>query len=916
MNVKLRVLSAGVLFFIGHSAMAQKVKKDTAAAKSIDEVVITGYTTKKKENLTTSVTTVDAKQINDIPIASFDQILAGKAPGVSVGTGSGQPGTASSIVIRGVGSINGGTTPLYIVDGVPVNANVFASLNPNDFEDISILKDAAAKAVYGSQAGNGVILVKTKSGKRNGRFTVNYSGNIGASMLPEAKFNMMDTKTLLGIQKDLGFWNLNDPADSAEYNRLMGINTNWKDAFLKDGLTYQNDLSFTGGAQNTDYRFSLGYLNQEGVVKNTGLQRFTSNLSLNSGNGTNFRFGVNATFGYSKKNNINSEAGIALANPVAAAYLALPYQPLYKPDGSLDVGSGKLGANAYQLLTTQQRLMQEFKMVAGVYTDYDFTDNVTISWRGNVDHTGQFYKGYIDPTSFNGQSTNPGNSGSLSRQYNQFTGLNTNLLLKYSNSFGDHKVSGYIGGEYTGKFVDGFNVTGYGLNKFLGNVVNSVLINKDLLPSITGAERSLHILSYMASVDYSYKGKYLLSANIRRDGASFFSTSYKWGTFGGVSGAWYISKEDFLSGNSVLSDLKLRASWGKLGNTGDLFDVAAYNDKKYLNLGQYDGQYTFGPSGPLNTTYRWESESQYDIGFDFGFWKNRITGTVDYYDRLTSDLYINKSLSYSSGFSGLSSFNGGKMRNRGVEAAINVDVIRKSDLKLNVYANYAYNRNRIEDLGEVSEYVLGTSIVRVGLPFGSHYAVGWGGVDPATGAPIYLDKNNQRMTQFDGSQSQATYGSYMPPHTGGFGFNLNYKGFFVEPQFQFKTGFYRFNNMRYFNENVRNIGSYNQYDVVSTYWKTPGQVTDIQGYNYALQFTSKFIEDSSFLRLRNVRVGYTFPKQMLGDFGLSNATIYMNATNLFTWTKWTGLDPDDSNNLASYEYPSPRIVTIGVNLTF
>lgn len=183
MNVKLRVLSAGVLFFIGHSAMAQKVKKDTAAAKSIDEVVITGYTTKKKENLTTSVTTVDAKQINDIPIASFDQILAGKAPGVSVGTGSGQPGTASSIVIRGVGSINGGTTPLYIVDGVPVNANVFASLNPNDFEDISILKDAAAKAVYGSQAGNGVILVKTKSGKRNGRFTVNYSGNIGASML-------------------------------------------------------------------------------------------------------------------------------------------------------------------------------------------------------------------------------------------------------------------------------------------------------------------------------------------------------------------------------------------------------------------------------------------------------------------------------------------------------------------------------------------------------------------------------------------------------------------------------------------------------------------------------------------------------------------------------------------------------------
>lgn len=639
-------------------------------------------------------------------------------------------------------------------------------------------------------------------------------------------------------------------------------------------------------------------------------------MSLNTGNGKNFRVGITGNFGFSKSSGSNSEAAVALANPIAAAYLALPYQSLYNADGSLATGSGKYGANAYELAVKQQRITQEIKAVVGLHADYDISSDLTLSWKGNLDHTDQYYKGMINPNTFNGSSTNPGNSGSLSRSYYRYDGLNTNLILKYSKFFGDHSISGYAGMDYTGKFIDGFGFTGYGLNKLLGNAVSSIQVTKDLLPSLSGTSRSLHILSYIASADYAYKGKYLVSANVRRDGGSFFSSDYKWGTFGGVSAGWLISKENFLAGSNIISDLKIRGSWGKLGNTGDLFARSAYNNQIYMGQGQYDGNATLSPNAPFNSTYRWENEAQYNGGVDFGLFNNRITGTFDYYDRETSDLYINRSLSYTTGFSTLGSFNGGKMRNKGIEAELSGDVIRSSNFKLNLWANYSYNKNKIEDLGQVSEYVSGTSIIRVGLPYGSHYEVKWGGVDPKDGSPIYLDRDGNRMTSYNSNQAQATYGSWLPPHQGGFGMNVNYKGFSLESVFQFKAGFYRYNNMRYFNENVRNIATYGQYDVVSTYWKTPGQVTDIQGYNYAMQFSSKLIEDSSFLRLRNIKVGYSFPKSILSNSGLSGVQIYVNAQNLITWTKWTGLDPDDSNNLSSYEYPSPRIFTVGVNLTF
>ncbi|MDO4225586.1 MAG: TonB-dependent receptor plug domain-containing protein, partial [Bergeyella zoohelcum] len=354
MNVNFKLMSAGALFFLGGSMLFAQ-KKDTATkTKDIEEVVVVGYQTKSKKELTTSVVKVGAKEMNNVPITSFDQILAGKAAGVDLQIGSGQPGASASVVIRGAGSINGGTTPLYIVDGVPVSAGAFATINPNDIEDVSILKDASAKAIYGSQAGAGVVLVTTKIG-RKGAMRIEYTGSTGVSMRPQAKFGMMTTSQITGMQRDLGL------ISEATYNSRNLINTDWDKVFLRTGFTISNDLSVSGGGGNTTYKISLGHLDQEGIALNSGLQRFTGNINLRSGNGKNFRVGFNGIFGLAKRDMIFSEAGIALANPFAAAYLAKPYESLYKADGSIATGAGLFGANAYELATMSSRRRQEGK---------------------------------------------------------------------------------------------------------------------------------------------------------------------------------------------------------------------------------------------------------------------------------------------------------------------------------------------------------------------------------------------------------------------------------------------------------------------------------------------------------------------------------------------------------------------------
>ncbi|WP_336689146.1 MULTISPECIES: SusC/RagA family TonB-linked outer membrane protein [unclassified Chryseobacterium] len=919
MNVKLKVLTIGTFFFLGGVAVvAQNKKKDTIKERQIDEVVLVGYTSKKKEAITTSVSTIKASEINNVPVANFVQNLGGRMAGVDIAVGSGQPGSGGNIIVRGIGSINGGNTPLYIVDGIPLSSTAFASLNQNDFEEITVLKDAASKAQYGASGGAGVVLVRTKNGK-NG-FKVQYTGQVGISERGKQNYELMNASQWLEWNR---LWGNFSDSDVAFY-KDKGVDTDWRKTFFRTGFSMSNDVAISGGANNTNYYLSLAQFSQEGISLASNLDRYTLNAKINSGNGRNFRFGFQTNLGFSKLNNIRGEAGVFTNNPYFAVATAPVFTP-YNPDGTYGVNQGLFDAASLRLNYGARALEQtlegkngrnQIKILSNVYGEYDFSPHLTARVAGGVDFTQNNTTSYNNPNTYYGSTTSPGQSGSLSKSIANWTTLNTNARLTYKNSWNSvHNFEAFILGEYIGRFRESFGYTGYGLDKALGNTPAAITVSSTILPAVSGGSTRFTVLSGLGFASYNYDNKYFIDANIRIDASSQFAKNKKSGTFGGASIAWAINKENFLL-NSKVSTLKLRASYGVTGNTGDPTSLNPYNDTQYLNYaGLYDGVRTLSVGTPYNPDYRWEKERQVNLGLDFGFFNNRISGAFDVYDRRTNDLFVTYNLSATSGYTGIGNYNGGSMSNKGIEFDLRGDVIRNDDLKVSLFANFAYNKNKILDLGQVRQFESGTSIIRVGEEFGSHYIVGWVGVNPQTGAPIYQDINGNPTEIYNASNSKTGFGTYIPPYKGGFGLDLNYKGFFLNTLFQWKSGFSRFNNQRFFQENP-NFWYLNQNVSQLDIWTTPGQVTDVQGAAYKVEFSSKFIEDASFLRFKNVRLGYEFPKSLLANSGLKGVSIFADINNLYTWTKWTGFDPDDDNNIAQYEYPTPRIITIGTTITF
>lgn len=918
MNVKLRVLSAGAIFFLGQIAFAQKVENDTIPTRKIDEVVLVGYTPKKKEAITTAVSTIKSSEINNVPVGNFVQNLGGRLAGVDIMVGSGQPGTGGNIIIRGVGSINGGTTPLYVVDGVPLNSTAFAGLNPNDFEEITVLKDAASKSMYGAAAGAGVVIIKTKSGKSG--FQVQYTGQAGISQKSKYKYQLMDADQWLSWNNSWG--NFSD--EEVAFYKERGTNTDWTKSFLRTGFSLTNDVAISGGANNTNYYFSLGQFSQDGIAQASSLDRYTLNARINSGNGTNFRFGTQTNLSFNKLKGIAGEAGVFTNNPFFAVNTAPVLTP-YNPDGSFGVNQGlfdspslalNYGARALEQALKGERGRNQLKIITSAYGEYDLNSNFTARVFGGIDHTQNNTTNYVNPNSYYGSTQAPGQSGALSRSLASASTITTNARLSYKNTWNDvHNFSAFVLGEYVGRFRENFGYTGYGLDKSFGATPAAITVSQTILPAISGGSTRFTTLAVLGSLSYNYDNRFFVDANIRRDASSQYSLDKKAGTFGGASAAWAINKESFLADTKV-NNLKLRASWGITGNIGDPTTLNPYNDIQYYNYGGlYGTTRTLSVGSPLNPNYRYEKESQVNIGLDYGLFNDRIWGSVDVYDRQTKDLFIDYNLSATSGFSVIPNYNSGKMSNKGIEVDLHGDVIRNSDLKVSLFANFSYNKNRILDLGQVSQFESGTSIIRVGEAYGSHFIVGFQGVNPQTGAPIYQDLNGNPTEVYDPANNKTGWGTSYAPYTGGFGLDLKYKGFFLNSQFQWKSGYSRFNNQRFFQENP-NFWYLNQNVSQLDIWTTPGQVTDVQGSQYKVEFSSKFIEDASFVRFKNVRLGYEFPKSFLTGAGIKAISIFADVNNVYTWTNWTGFDPDDDNNIAQYEYPTPRIITIGTTLTF
>jgi TonB-linked SusC/RagA family outer membrane protein len=914
-------------------------------AASLSEVVVTGYGNQLRERYTGSAGKVDSKSIENIPMATFDQILQGRSPGLYVTAGSGQPGTSARVTIRGIGSINGTTSPLYILDGVPIESGAFSTINPNDIETVDILKDASATAIYGSRGSNGVIVVNTKRGKA-GSLKFGYSTQVGFSNRTTPRFEVLNSQQRIQFEEEVGLennrtigpgWTLSakNPANgnlSATQksknqqilDSLSNSNVNWTDIFFRTGSFQQHEVNASGGSDKVRFYTSANYYKQNGTALNSYLERYTfrNNLDFNS---NRFSSSINTTIGYSNSSFITNENTTSILNPFASVYYALPYEQPYV-NGTL-INSGNLasspytiydyreGSDALERVQNSNNRSNQLKGTLSGKAGYQITNDLSASTLIGIDFRETNSSNYINPNSYSGSTVTNGRKGSFGEGLTRNFQLVSTSALRFAKNINDkHNIDIQGIFELTKNSFKNFSYTGYGINPKLPETPAGITPGSatGFIPVLGGSRTRNLLASFILNGGYTYDNKYTLNASYRYDGTSTIPESNRWKGFYSFGANWNIKREDFLKDTEFLSGLRLRGSYGL---TASPFNANFAYISTYSNA-RYAGVTGVVPSSPGNADYDWEYTKQTDIGIDFELWKNRVRAIVDIYNKDVENLFINQSLSATAGFSSLQ-VNAGSLYNRGIEASLQVDVIKNNDFKLTLGANANYNKNKITDLGQVTEFISGTSIIRVGLPLGTHYLPEWAGVDPQTGNPQYYNLDGSITTTYDRTaQSAAKFGSYQPTFQGGFNASIDYKGIFLEAFFVFANNVTRFNNEDYFNENA-SFGTSNQSTLVLERWRKAGDITNVQRYGSTRQFSSKDLQDASYLRFRNFTLGYRLPEGLLKKSGFIKGAVFtLQGQNLYTWTSWRGFDPEDNNNIAAFEYPNARTYTFGINLNF
>ncbi|WP_342648289.1 TonB-dependent receptor [Mucilaginibacter sp. CSA2-8R] len=899
------------------SGMIAIVLQDNS--QSLNEVIVTGYGTQNEREVAGSVATIKAEQINYVPIASFDQALQGRAAGLLVQASSGQPGAAASVVVRGRGSILGSTNPLYIMDGIEITAADFATINTQDIAAVNILKDALATAQYGSRGANGVIVITTKQGHA-GRPIVRYDAQFGRSTAPDSKVTLMNSTQKLDYELANGNpngWTASDVAT------LKQVNTDWKDVIFKTGITKSHNLSVSGGVDKTKYFVSGSLYDQSGTVLTTRLKRYNGRINLSSGT-QDFDFGLNSTYGYSNFTN-TSEANTVNASPLNAIRWINPYLTPYNPDGSYTKSiTGQ--PNPLPNLIENSNLRGQLKLVGNVYAIYHVpvVKGLYAKVNGGVDYTSNEITVFNSPLSTVGSAL-PGGRGSLTRGYGKLTRYTLTSSVGYSKDVSeDHHISATIFNEIVSANSNSFQFTGYGLGGAFENEsgITPGTATNNFIPVVSGGGGAdpmnssallgpNALLSYFANLKYNYKERYFIESYLRRDGSSRFGSDRRYANFGSVGVSWVASNEGFFAPvKNIFSDFKLKASYGSAGNqpvTADflpreLYGRAVYNGVSGLVQSQLD-----------NPELQWERRTTFNTGLEFTAWNGRIGGSFDYYNALTSNLLLNQQLSRTTGRTSVIS-NSGKLRNSGIEASLNIDVLKAKDFDWNVFANFTYNKSKIVELlpGQ-NEIVDGIYVNRVGEKLNQLYLVRYVGVNPANGKSIYLNKNGN-TTETYSSNDRVLVGSAETPYFGGFGSSISYKGFEASAFFSFVKG------NKIFNYDRSNVEYPYAADNLSAdllrEWRTPGQVTDIPSPNgNFIAETTRFVENGDFLRLRNATISYSLPKTWLSSVKINSLRFFVQGQNLITWTKFRGFDPEyATGNLIGAQYPAMRTITAGLNI--
>lgn len=879
---------------------------------TLSEVIVTGYATASKRQTAGSVTRLVADEIKLQPVGSFDKMLQGKVPGLLAQSQTGQPGAAAVVVIRGKGSINGTNTPLYIVDGIQVNAGDFASINPGDIESFNVLKDASSTAIYGSRGANGVIVITTKRGSA-GQTRVNYDLQYGWSELPKNRLELMNSEEKLQYEfYDRDFYGSNpfgwtpDLVDS-----LSKVNHNIEKTLFHKGITQQHILSASGGNDRTRFYVSGSIFDQEGIVRTTGLKRYTGRVNIDNTFG-DFKIGLNATFGYSRIVG-TLENGTYVGEPLNAIRWFNPYLPLVDENGDYQDDFLQNQPNPLRELLENSNRSDQLKGVGSVYIEWNlpFVKGLKARTLWGADYTSNEAFTYYDRTTDQGSQVVGGN-GRLDRSYAKNFRYTGTTSLNYQTAWNDHELTIGLFNEIVESKGDNFGFSGFGL---VGPFKNEAGVtpgtpDNGYIPAVGGGTTANSLLSYFADVVYGYKGKYYLNAGARRDGSSRLTRDDRWANFGHVGVSWIVSDEKFLERAAGWLDmLKFKASYGSVGSQG----IGDYASRELLSSSAYNGVAGLVLTNfPRNLT--WERKVMFNTGFEFSMFKALLNGSIEYYNNTTNDLFLDRQLSRTSGATSITN-NLGKLRNSGFEIALTANIIRSTDFNWSIDANYSYNKNELLDQNGQEKNINGIFINQVGQPINSLYMVRYAGVDPDNGDALYYTVDGKSTNNVYDPDQRVLLGTTDPPHYGGFGTTVGYKGLQLEVLFSYAFGHIVYNNDR---TNVENPIYWfsNLSRRMLTEWQQPGDITDVpSSYSPWVGETTRYVEDADYLRLRNVMLSYSLPRNLVQKWKFKSLRVFAQGQNLKVWHSFLGYDPEvTTGNLLGSHYPQLKTVTFGLNV--
>lgn len=873
----------------------------------MDDVVVVAYGVRKKGTIAGSVSTVKNDKLENVPAPSFDQALQGQTTGLSVISNSGEPSKAATFQIRGTNSINSGTAPLFILDGVPISSSDFNTISPSDIESISVLKDASSTSIYGARAANGVVVITTKRGLSMDKAKVTFRAQYGFSQLAQNNWNMMNTAERIQYEKEIGI------DTGKDYDVLSRTNVNWLDMVFNDRAPLQNyEVSVNRATDRLNYFVSGGFYDQDGIAQSSTFRRYNMRANAEVKASNWLKVGTNSMVAYEEVEQAD-DGSYALYTPISACRFMLPYWNPYNEDGSLasenDGTWTGTGSNPIEWMANNPVTNKKYKVLSTVFAEITPIKNLTIRAQFGADYSHstafmQSFPSYI----INNETGTAGRNSSDMLNLTETTTVNYRWEL---NS--DHSFNFLLGQEGVDYRSEGFQVITSGQsNDFLTNISSGTRAS-----SWADSTTSYSYLSFFGRGEYNYKDLYYADFSVRADASSRFGTGNRWAGFWSLGFMWNLKSEPFLKDIEWLSSAQIALSTGTSGNSSipDYDHLALVSGKA-----NYEDQAGIYPSQSGNEDLSWEKLWSSNVALRLGF-IDRINLDIEFYNKKTTNMLMLVPDSYALTGEGEHWDNIGAMLNRGVEFNVSADVIRTKDFVWSVNANASYNKNKLLELyNGVQEYEVSTTATKlvVGHSVSEFYINRYAGVNPANGDALWYTKDGQITNEYNEGDKVMTGKTFDAPWQGGFGTSLAWKGFSLAAQFSWVADRWMFNNDRYFEESNGLYAAYNQSKrLLYDRWKQPGDITDIPRHGVTPQFDDRFLENASFLRLKNVTLAYAFPQRLLSKTNFfSSARIYLQGQNLLTFTGFTGLDPESSSNVYKAQYPMSRQFTLGVEVSF